>query len=127
MKHRYKITTFKERERFNEMRSWNFYFKFHALFARLFLQRYSDRKIWFDVIPKIEIDCDTEVEWCDDGPWRNYQLEASGDTLEQVLKSAQITEIDQDGGDLATYGLEEAPQDVELAGKKIIYQNCFFK
>jgi hypothetical protein len=64
-------------------------------------------------ISKYGIDTDVGVSYQDEGPWRSYQLTASGDSLEELLISAEIAEIDQDGGDLDLYSLEDAPNEVQ--------------
>jgi hypothetical protein len=52
------------------------------------------------------VDCDTGIEHRDSGPWRSYHLTAEGSTLEELLESAHIWEIDQDGGSLSDYPLD---------------------
>lgn len=40
---------------------------------------------------------------CDAGPWRSYDLQAEGDTLEELLDNAWIFEVSQDGESLRDY------------------------
>ena len=50
---------------------------------------------------------DLEIDYQDSGIWRSYELSASGNTLEEMLEDATISEIDQDGETLDCYGIEE--------------------
>lgn len=69
----------------------------------------------------MRIECtDIGVDYCGPGPWRNYELMAYGDTVEACLEDATISEIDQDGGELRTYGFDEAGNDVADAVERII-------
>lgn len=58
---------------------------------------------------------DLEVDHADEGEWRSYHLSAQGNTLAELLADAHITEVDQDGGELNTYHLVDARDDVSLA------------
>lgn len=69
---------------------------------------------------KFSIDADTRVEYCDEGQFRNFQLITEGDNVDQLLDNAQISEVDQDGGELDTYPLDDARSDVIRAANKII-------
>jgi hypothetical protein len=40
------------------------------------------------------------MDHADAGPWRSYDLQAEGDTLEELLDSAVYWQTDQDGGSL---------------------------
>lgn len=62
---------------------------------------------------KYNFDGDSGYEHRDAGPWRSYEISFYGDTLEECLEEATITEIDQDGGELDCYGYEHAPFDAE--------------
>ncbi len=75
---------------------------------------------YMSYISKYGIDTDLGVSYQDEGPWRSYQLTASGDTLEELLEDANIAEIDQDGGDLDFYPLEDASNEVEKQATKLI-------
>lgn len=57
------------------------------------------------------------VEYRDAGPWRSYELTAEGSTYLELLDDATIAEIDQDGGELAVYGLDDAPNEVIEAAR----------
>jgi hypothetical protein len=72
-------------------------------------------------MPKYTIDClDLEIEWRDLGRWRSYSLSAHGDTLDELVESATISEVDQDGGELRCYGLGEADNEVFRVACKTI-------
>jgi len=62
-----------------------------------------------------EIDTELGIDYADCGPWRSYHLYAIGDTEREMREDASITEIDQDGGELNCYGLEDARLEVENA------------
>jgi hypothetical protein len=50
------------------------------------------------------------------GPhWRYYTLYAEGDSLAELIESAEIHELDQDGGFDTSYGLEDATEQVARA------------
>lgn len=55
----------------------------------------------------ITIDTELPIEYRDIPPWRSYRLTAQGETLNQLLESATISEVGQDGDDLKCYGLED--------------------
>lgn len=62
---------------------------------------------------KLKDSTDLGIDWADVGPWRSYEVSnAEGSNLEEMLASAQISEIDQDGGDLNNYGIEKAGREV---------------
>jgi len=58
---------------------------------------------------------DLGVPYEDCGRWRGYSLVTFGDTKDQLIENASISETDQDGGEIATYGLEDAPREVDDA------------
>lgn len=51
----------------------------------------------------------------DEPPWRSYDLETEGDTLEELLDNAVYWQTDQDGGSLG-----EVPADDDEAQEYII-------
>ncbi len=62
---------------------------------------------------KIQIEnLDLEVDHRDSGGYRSYELSCEGNTLEQCMETAYIAEIDQDGGELDTYPLDDSDGDV---------------
>lgn len=61
----------------------------------------------------VVVDTDLPTEFRDEGPWRSYRVYAEGTTLTELLQSAGIEEVDQDGGTLDWYDLAKAPSDVE--------------
>lgn len=56
--------------------------------------------------------CDLGVPFQDSGAFRSYELSASGDSLGELIEDATISEIDQDGGELNTYGYAECSTNV---------------
>lgn len=52
---------------------------------------------------------DLGIDYRDLGPWRSYQITCSGDTLAECLATASIEEVDQDGGTLDCYDIEDVP------------------
>jgi len=46
----------------------------------------------------------------DSGQWRSYDLVAEGDTLEELLDSCTVFEMDQDGGDITSYTHCDTPE-----------------
>lgn len=67
---------------------------------------------------KFQIDVDLNVAWQDAGVWRSYQLIAEGDSIDALVENAIIEEIDQDGGTLNHYGIEDASNEVSKTAFK---------
>lgn len=65
-------------------------------------------------------DLELGISYQDAGPWRSYHLTAIGGTIEEAIEDASISEIDQDGGELCTYALEDAPEDVYKRSEEVI-------
>jgi len=63
---------------------------------------------------------DIGISYQDEGPWRSYGVESSGSTIEELFENATVYETDQDGGELASYSLEEAEYEVCIAAKRIL-------
>jgi hypothetical protein len=63
---------------------------------------------------------DLGVDYQDEGQWRSYGLEASGETLEELLNDAYVYETDQDGGEITSYPMSEAERPVYSAAKTLI-------
>jgi len=63
---------------------------------------------------------DLGIDYRDVPPWRNYELNAEGDTLDEILGDIEISENDQDGGVLNSYDLDDAPTDVQVAALRMI-------
>lgn len=61
---------------------------------------------------KIVIDQELSIDFCDEGPWRSYLLITEGYDFDQLTAEAYISEIDQDGGELDSYSIDDAPSDV---------------
>jgi len=68
----------------------------------------------------ITIDEDLGINFCDEGPWRSYHFYTSGKTKAECMEDATISEIDQDGGELNCYGLEDCEHEVETSVMKRI-------
>lgn len=68
-----------------------------------------------------KINTDLGIDYQDAGPWRSYVLTAQGTTFKELLKDATIEEVDQDGGTLNYYGIEDAPTNKirEVATKEL--------
>jgi hypothetical protein len=74
----------------------------------------------------VTISQDLGIDYCDEGPWRSYQLETYGNSLDECLKNAGIEEVDQDGGSLRFYDLEDGSNEVIEKATGII-RNAFLK
>ncbi len=70
----------------------------------------------------VNIDTELSAEYQDVPPWRSYHLTAEGSSLTELLESATIAEVDQDGGDLRYYGLVNAPNAVIQEAEQVIAQ-----
>lgn len=69
----------------------------------------------------IFIDQDTGL--CkDDGNFRSYQLVTEGETLSELIESAWICEIDQDGGEHEGHSIYDYRDEVTLRCELIIAQ-----
>ncbi len=84
----------------------------------------SDQEMGFPAQRRVKynIDQDLGIEYADEGPWRSYQFTASGDSLLELVEDAQISEVDQDGGDLRCYGLDEATEKMRELAEKLILE-----
>ncbi len=60
------------------------------------------------------------VDWQDAGPWRSFHLDTHGETKEELLANATISEVDQDGGELHCYGTEDCCAEVYDAVLKYV-------
>lgn len=67
---------------------------------------------------------DLEIEYRDIGPWRSYSMETNGETITELAENACISETDQDGGEIRTYALDDAPNDVFTKCMEIIADRC---
>lgn len=63
-----------------------------------------------------------KYEFQDAGPWRSYSLDSQGDNLEELLNNATISEIDEDGGTIRFYSLDEANNKLYDEALEIITQ-----
>ena len=55
---------------------------------------------------------DLGIDYADIPPWRSYSLDTHGKTLDECLENATIEEIDQDGGTLRCYGVDDSEPNV---------------
>lgn len=60
------------------------------------------------------------IDFRDCGPWRSYHMDASGSDEHALMQSALIAEVDQDGGEINCYSLEDAPNDVYNSACELI-------
>lgn len=52
---------------------------------------------------------DLGIDYQDEGPWRSYELSTDGTNVKELQENCTVSEIDQDGGELRTYGWEDLP------------------
>jgi hypothetical protein len=67
------------------------------------------------------------VPYEDSGPWRGYELYTHGESLFELLENAQISEVDQDGGELDCYALADAYGNVATAATCLIIRKYDIK
>jgi hypothetical protein len=60
------------------------------------------------------------VDFADEGQWRSWELDTQGASMAELIANATIAEIDQDGGELNCYGLEDASNEVANAAMTAI-------
>ena len=96
------------------------------LIARLFYfvcqieALWSGYRPWLCYIPKYHIDTEIGIDFADAGPWRSYHLDTSGDSFNEMIQNATVSEIDQDGGELDCYELRQASDEIETACLRLI-------
>jgi len=67
------------------------------------------------------IDCEEMgVEYRDEGVWRSYILNVSGNLQDDLGANASVTEVDQDGGEITTYALLDSCEAVRERGYDMI-------
>lgn len=76
----------------------------------------------------MKIKTELNFEYRDAGPWRSYTMETYGIHHSDLLDNCMITEIDQDGGDIRSYDLFNAPHEIikeslSIIEKEIIWHN----
>lgn len=74
---------------------------------------------------KFFIDGDLETEFRDEGQWRSYSVYSDGYCLLDLIQNASITENDQDGGEIDTYGIDDAPLEVQVEAVEDIGKEYF--
>lgn len=96
------------------------------LVARLFYFVCQIESLWCGhapslcYIPLYQIDTDIGIDFADAGPWRSYHLETTGDSFNEMVQNATVSEIDQDGGELDTYSIEQASSQIEMECLRMI-------
>jgi len=61
-------------------------------------------------------DGDLGVPFEDSGRWRSYEISgAAANSVKEFLDGISISEVDQDGGEIDTYGFDDAPGPVTAA------------
>lgn len=58
--------------------------------------------------PKYYVFCSDFKEHQDAGPWRSYDLESEGNSLDELLENAVYWQVDQDGGSLGDTPADDA-------------------
>jgi hypothetical protein len=86
---------------------------------------FTGHRPWLSYIPTYSIDTDLGIDFADAGQWRSYHIETSGDSFNEMVDNATVSEIDQDGGTIDAYGLGDAPSQVETACLKMIMDKVF--
>jgi len=69
---------------------------------------------------KITIDTDLGIDYCGSGRFRPYGLSTYGNSYYELLNNVTVSEVDQDGGEIVSYGLEECSREVEGAVEREI-------
>jgi len=87
-------------------------FRFEALF--------TGHRPWMSYIPTYSIDTDLGIDFADAGQWRSYQIETSGDSFNELVQNATVSEVDQDGGTIDAYGIDDASSEIETAALRLI-------
>lgn len=81
---------------------------------------FTGHRPWLSYIPTYSIDTEMGIDFADAGPWRSYHLETSGDSFNEMVENATVSEVDQDGGTIDAYGLSDASSEVENACLRLI-------
>jgi hypothetical protein len=69
---------------------------------------------------KYNIDQDMGIIYQDIRPWRSYHLESWGNSYDELIENALITEMSQDGEELDTY--EAVGTAMEGKAREIIFR-----
>lgn len=126
MRNKYKVTRFGSTKSYTYPKSRS-YFKTKVI-AHLFYKvcqieaLFSGQKPWISYIPMYGIDTELGISYQDCGPWRSYHLETAGDSLEELIQNATVSEVDQDGGELDCYGLDDCSSQVEKVCLELIHE-----
>lgn len=63
---------------------------------------------------------DLGIDYQDSGQWRSYGIESSGETIEELFENATIYEIDQDGGEIDCYSMDDADVEISKIARKYL-------
>ena len=92
--------------------------KFCNLFApKGYKKLYS---VWMYYVPKYGLEDNDFLDYQNSGAWRSYSFQTGGDTLQELLDNASISETGQDGEDFANYGLEEGNHATDVVHARIL-------
>ena len=80
----------------------------------------TGHKPWLSYIPTYSIDTEIGIDFADAGPWRSYHLETSGDSFNEMVENATVSEVDQDGGTIDAYSLGDASSQIEIECLRMI-------
>lgn len=81
---------------------------------------FTGHRPWLSYIPTYSIDTELGIDFADEGQWRSYHLETSGDSFNEMAQNATVSEVDQDGGTIDAYGLDQASSEIETACLRMI-------
>jgi len=89
-----------------------FDFKITAWLHVMLLKIFTNSKPYMEYLARYNVYLNLDIDYQDIPPWRSYYVEASGENFYEVIGSAVIVEIDQDGGELNHYDLKDAEKEV---------------
>jgi len=69
---------------------------------------------------EVVIDEDLNIPYRDSGTWRSYQLMTHGYTVQELIDTADIVELNRDGDMIDWYPMGEGHGEVEEAGIELI-------
>jgi len=87
---------------------------------------FTGHRPWLSYIPTYSIDTELGVNFADAGVWRSYHLETSGDSFNEMVQNATVSEVDQDGGTIDAYSISDAVSQVEAAALGLILKQVTY-
>lgn len=84
-------------------------------------------KPWLSYRPLYGIDTELGISYQDIGPWRSYHFNTSGDSLQELIDNAVVSEIDQDGGELDCYGIHDGTYELGSLCLELIHEEILRK